>query len=82
MSSEVPAKQGADREFVEALARGLSVIEAFDESNAELSLSDVARRVAMSPATVRRSLHTLEALGYVRVVNKRYVLAARVLTLG
>lgn len=72
----------ADREFVEALARGLAVIEAFDANHAELSLSDVARRVGVSPATARRSLHTLEVLGYVRAVNKRFVLAAKVLTLG
>lgn len=69
-------------EFVEALARGLAVLETFDEVHSEMSLTDVARRAGLRPATARRSLHTLEALGYVRHVNKRYVLAARVLTLG
>ncbi len=79
-----PADAAAPRaaEFVEALARGLAVLETFDEAHPELSLTDVARRTGMSPATARRSLHTLAALGYVRAVNKRYVLAARVLALG
>ena len=74
----------ADRrgEFVEALAKGLSVIEAFSDEHPAMTLSDVARRTGMSPATARRSLHTLVALGYVRQVDRRFVLGARVLTLG
>lgn len=47
-----------------------------------MALTEVANRTGVSPATARRSLHTLEALGYLRFVNKRYVLAAHVLTLG
>lgn len=70
------------KEFVEALARGLAVLESFDDLHPEMSLTDVARRTGLRPATARRSLHTLAALGYVREINKRYVLAARVLTLG
>ena len=69
-------------EFVEALARGLAVLGAFDEAHSEMALTEVASRIGVSPATARRSLHTLEALGYLRFVNKRYVLAAHVLTLG
>ncbi len=60
----------------------MAVIEAFDEAHAELSLSEVARRAGVTPSTARRSLHTLEALGYVRRVQKRFVLGARILTLG
>ena len=69
-------------DFVEALAKGLSVIEAFSDEHPAMTLSDVARRTGMSPATARRSLHTLVALGYVRQVDRRFVLGARVLTLG
>jgi IclR family pca regulon transcriptional regulator len=69
-------------EVVEALARGLSVIEAFDETHSEMTLSEVARRVQISPATARRSLRTLESLGYVRGLNKKFLLTARILTLG
>jgi len=69
-------------EFVEALARGLAVIEAFDDENAEMTLTELARKVDMSPATVRRNLHTLESLGFVRRNNKHFLLAPRILTLG
>lgn len=80
MDEDTPEKAGT--EFVEALARGLAVLESFDDQHAEMTLADVARRTGLRPATARRSLHTLAALGYVRQINKRYVLAARVLTLG
>ena len=76
------SRRPADREFVEALSRGLAVIEVFDAAHSQLSLSEVARRAGVSPATARRSLHTLEALGYVRSVDKRFMLSARILTLG
>ena len=52
-------------EFVDALAKGLSILEAFDASHPEMTLSEVARRVGLSPAAARRSLITLSALGYV-----------------
>jgi IclR family transcriptional regulator, pca regulon regulatory protein len=76
------SRRQADREFVEALSRGLAVIEVFDAAHSNLSLSEVARRAGLSPATARRSLHTLEALGYVRSINRRFMLSARILALG
>jgi IclR family pca regulon transcriptional regulator len=69
-------------DFVEALARGLSIIEAFDEHDPEMTLADIARKVGMSIATARRNLLTLEALGFVRRHNKHFLLAPRILALG
>jgi IclR family pca regulon transcriptional regulator len=69
-------------DFVEALARGLLVIEAFSRDRPEMALTEVATITGMSPATARRSLHTLEALGFVKRHKKRFLLAPRVLTLG
>jgi IclR family pca regulon transcriptional regulator len=71
-----------DREFVTGLARGLSVIECFDEQHPEMTLSEVAHRAGLSPATARRSLRTLASLGYVRAVNRHFTLSARILALG
>ena len=76
------SSRGAESEFVEAIARGLRVIEAFDREHPEMTLSEVAALTQLSPATARRCLHTLEALGYVRRSGRRFVLSARVLTLG
>lgn len=77
-----PDRERPVAEFVEALAKGLAVVEAFDEGHAEMTLSEVARRAGVTPAAARRSLHTLTTLGYVRHVNRRFMLGARMLLLG
>ena len=69
-------------EFVEALAKGLSILECFDAEHADMTLSDVARRVGLSPAAARRSLITLQAMGYVGQTGKRFHLRPKVLGLG
>ena len=69
-------------EFVEALAKGLAILESFDATHAEMTLSDVARRVGLSPAAARRSLITLMTLGYVGQKDKRFHLLPRIMTLG
>lgn len=69
-------------EFVEALAKGLSILESFDSEHPEMTLSDVARRVGLSPAAARRSLITLKALGYVGQTDKRFHLRPKVMSLG
>ena len=77
----------ADGDFVQSLARGLSVIRAFDADHPELTLSDVARRAGITRAAARRFLLTLEALGYVAPstgsgTGKSFRLTPRVLELG
>lgn len=69
-------------EYVEALGRGLAVIEAFDSEHSEMTLTEVALRTGLKPATARRSLLTLVELGYALCVNKRFLLAPHILTLG
>jgi len=74
-------------DFVQSLARGLSVIRAFDADHAELTLSEVARRAGITRAAARRFLLTLESLGYVRGSNgatptRAFSLTTRVLELG
>ena len=69
-------------EFVEALSKGLRILESFDAQHAEMTLSDVARRVGLSPAAARRSLLTLQAMGYVGQTSKRFHLRPKVMSLG
>jgi len=76
------AEDAKPLEFVESLAKGLAIVESFDETHTEMTLSEVARRAGMSPAAARRGLHTLVTLGYVRQVDKRFLLSVRVLALG
>ncbi|MEA1672528.1 IclR family transcriptional regulator domain-containing protein [Nitrospirillum sp. BR 11163] len=69
-------------EFVRALARGLSVIEAFGATHTPMTLSQVAKRADVTRATARRLLHTLCALGYVAFDGKLFSLRPKVLNLG
>ena len=69
-------------EFVEALAKGLAILESFDAAHPEMTLSEVARCVGLSPAAARRSLITLSALGYVGQTGKRFHPKPKVMTLG
>lgn len=69
-------------EFVQSLARGLGVIRAFSDENTMLTLADVARIAGLSRASARRSLLTLETLGYVGMQQNRFYLRPRVLDLG
>lgn len=68
--------------FVEALARGLSVIRCFDEAHERLTISEVARLTGLSRATARRSLLTLHALGYIATDGKLFWLTPKILSLG
>ena len=72
----------ASGEFVQSLARGLSVIRAFDADHPELTLSDVARRAGITRAAARRFLLTLDSLGYVASDGRAFRLTPRVLELG
>lgn len=76
------ARQGAGPDFIEALARGLEVIAAFEPARPEMSLTDVASATGLSRPTVRRILLTLQELGYVWPADGRFVLTPRVLDLG
>jgi IclR family pca regulon transcriptional regulator len=71
-----------DREFVTSLARGLSVIHAFDRDNAELTLTEIANRTRLSPATARRFLWTLQKLGYVGANGRIFFLQPKVVSLS
>lgn len=71
-----------DREFVTALARGLSVLQAFDHEHPEMTLSEVARAAGLSPGTARRCLFTLTCLGFVGVQGRRFYLLPKVVSLG
>src|ERR1700704_6162916 len=76
------ASDGQSRTYVTALARGLSVMKAFDEQHAALTLSDVARILGLPRASARRALLTLRALGYVESNERVFSLSPQVLTLA
>lgn len=74
-----------DRDFVNALARGLMVLEAFgDAGDVWISGMDVADRVGLPKPTTSRLLKSLVALGYLHFSSRRrqYRLGVTVLSLG
>ncbi len=68
-----------DGEYINSLARGLSVLRAFTKERPELTLSEVAAITELSPAVVRRCLHTLMHLGYVGKKGKLFLLRPEVM---
>jgi IclR family transcriptional regulator, pca regulon regulatory protein len=76
--SETIAPSG---QFVQSLSRGLAVIRALNASE-PMTLSDVARASDLTRASARRSVLTLEQLGYVQQAGGRFALTPRVLELG
>ncbi len=69
-------------DFSEALARGLTVITAFDADRRQMTLSDVAKTIDLPRATTRRALFTLARLGYVETDGKLFRLSPRILRLA
>ncbi|MFD7437592.1 IclR family transcriptional regulator C-terminal domain-containing protein [Streptomyces sp. NPDC059861] len=77
------SKQELGREFVESLARGLTVPTAFGAGRAELTLTEVAKATGLARATARRALITYEHLGLVAQPRPgTFTLTPRVLGLG
>ncbi|MFF4118846.1 IclR family transcriptional regulator domain-containing protein [Streptomyces sp. NPDC001714] len=76
------SKHELGRDFVESLARGLTVLTAFGEGRSALTLTDVARATGLARATARRALITYEHLGLVTADGRDFALTPRVLSLG
>ncbi len=78
------SKHELGRHFVESLARGLTVLTAFGEGRAELTLTEVAKATGLARATARRALITYEHLGLVTTgaTERTFALTPRVLSLG
>ncbi|MEW2262878.1 IclR family transcriptional regulator C-terminal domain-containing protein [Streptomyces sp. NPDC047853] len=77
------SKQELGREFVESLARGLTVLTAFGEGRPAPTLTEIAKATGLARATVRRALITFEHAGLVAPAPGRaFTLTPRVLSLG
>ncbi|MGQ0841114.1 IclR family transcriptional regulator domain-containing protein [Actinokineospora sp.] len=71
-----------DKDYIQSLERGLSVILAFSDHHPKLTLGQVAELTGLSRPTVRRIVLTLERLGYLRVDGRQFALTPHVLALG
>jgi IclR family pca regulon transcriptional regulator len=80
--AERRARRADSANFSEALARGLNVINAFDDQRRQMTLSDVARAIDLPRATVRRALATLVELGYLETEGRLFRMTPRILKLA
>jgi IclR family pca regulon transcriptional regulator len=70
------------REVMGGLAKGLEVLRAFSRDKPHMTLSEVAARAGLPPATARRCLNTFEELGYVTRNGRQFLLRPKVLEIG
>src|SRR2546430_9939201 len=75
------ARGDTSPDFIEALARGLDVIRAFQPRQPVMPMAAVAAAAGLHRPTAHRILKTLEQLGYVRAVAGGFELTPRVLEL-
>jgi IclR family transcriptional regulator, pca regulon regulatory protein len=76
------ATADGDRDYVQSLERGITLLLAFDADHPEPSLAELAQLTGFSRPAVRRFLLTLERMGYVRGNGGRWSLTPRVLAIG
>lgn len=72
----------AKADYIEGLAKGLAVLEAFDTERQRLNASLAAQRTGITRAAARRHLLTLAELGYLESDGSHYWLSPRVLRLA
>ena len=79
-----PTAKNHDRYIVPGLRRGLTILQLFNRSRAELTLSGIAKTMGVPRSTAFRLLYTLESMGFVERVrgDRGYRLCTRILTLG
>lgn len=81
-AASADAKTG-DPNYMTSLARGLAVIQAFSQSQQQLTVSQISEKTGFSRAAVRRCLYTLAKLSLAGSDdNRHFYLRPRVLTLG
>ncbi|WP_422450852.1 MULTISPECIES: IclR family transcriptional regulator [unclassified Endozoicomonas] len=83
---DLPREKGGekDRKFVEALARGLDLLRAFNQQGGVLGNQDLARITGLPKPTISRLTYTLTQLGYLTYSKhlEKYQLDVGVLALG
>jgi IclR family pca regulon transcriptional regulator len=76
------AQHAGNPDFMLTLARGLQVIESFENRAQGQSIVEISNATGLSRAAIRRILLTLELLGYVERSRQVFRLRTQVLRLG
>lgn len=73
---------GSDRDFIQSIERGMTVLRAFADERTRPTVSELAAAVQLSRPAVRRILLTFEKLGYARQYRGEWTLTPRILEIG
>ena len=70
-----------DRLFVGSVQKAMMVIEAFDQDNRMMSISEIAEKTGLGRSAAQRFIYTFERIGYLRrdPESKKYSLSNRIL---
>ena len=72
-----------ERYLVPGLVRGLAILKLFDQSNQEMTISEIAEKIDVNRSSAFRLIHTLEHCGYLRKMSqKTFALNSNVMELG
>jgi IclR family transcriptional regulator, pca regulon regulatory protein len=82
VSSRSVSSDNSERDYVQSLSRGLTVLRSFNAEQPAMTLADMSRATGLTRATARRLLHTLVSLGYVCTDGRMFELTPHVLDLG
>lgn len=76
--------EGQNSTSTRSVDRAIDILECFSEGNTDLRVTDIARKLGLSKATVYRILRTLDARGYVsqNPENEKYRLGVQTLRLS
>jgi IclR family transcriptional regulator, pca regulon regulatory protein len=81
--TESGSSEGHPRYFVQALAKGLAMLEAFSEERPFMGVGELARALGWNKPSALRMAQTLVDIGYLdRQADLRYRLSPKVLDLG
>ncbi len=70
------------KEFLDALANGLRLLERFDEETHSVTIQSAAEMLGVTRPASRRILLTLVELGYIQQNDRQFSLASRCIELG
>jgi len=76
------AEPEGKKEFLDALANGLRLMEAFDEETHSVTIQSAAELLGVTRPASRRILLTLAELGYLHQSERQFMLAPRCIELG
>jgi IclR family transcriptional regulator, pca regulon regulatory protein len=79
---EVAPPHTRDKDLVTTLQKGLEVLTCFGRQHGRLTVSEAASLTSSSPAAARRSLKTLEWMGYLATDGKHYWMEPKVLLMA